>query len=241
LLDAAASGVNRVEREGISLEHPAQFILLGTMNPEEGELRPQFLDRFGLCVTIDAQNEVAERREIVRRRVAFEDDPGEFVAAWAEAEKFLRESIRTARESLTNVKVPDAIWTSSAELAHAAQARGHRAEICMVKAARALAAFLGRDTVDRELLSEASRYALPHRIATQPLESIADVSRRVENLVGRVVFGGAAEPDLQESTVEDDGEEPDTMQVPGAAAAGSLLLDYLVKKNKTTLPSTPTR
>ena len=242
LLDAAASGVHRVEREGISEEHPAQFMLLGTMNPEEGELRPQFLDRFGLCVSIDGSDSVADRREIVCRRLAFEDAPADFVAAWAPAEEVLRESIRTARACLTDVDVPDDIWTATAELAHAAAARGHRAEIGMVKAARALAAFLGRNAVDRETLAEAARYVLPHRVPTQPLETIADASKRVEDLVNGAIFEREAEePDVPTSAAEEGWDGAEEMLVPGGAAAGSLLLDYLAKKNEITAPSIPTR
>jgi Mg-chelatase subunit ChlI len=237
LLDVAASGVNRVEREGISHEHPARFMLVGTMNPEEGELRPQFLDRFGLCVTVDGQEEVAERCEIIRRRLAFEDAPADFAASWMKAEDFLRESIVAARASLVDVDVPEAIWTVTAELAHAAAARGHRAEIGMVKAARALSAFLGRDAVDREVLAEAARYVLPHRVPTRPLESIADVSRRIEDLIDGSIFGSAAVPDVNTSAGDEDWDQAERMQIPGAAAAGSLVLDYLVKKKRRTATS----
>jgi Mg-chelatase subunit ChlI len=240
LLDAAASGINRVEREGISLEHPARFMLVGTMNPEEGELRPQFLDRFGLCVTVDGQDDVAQRREIVRRRLAFEDAPAEFLATWTEAEEFLRESIVVARAMLVDVEVPETIWTMTAELAHAAAARGHRAEIGMVKAARALAAFLGRDTVDRDVLAEAARYVLPHRLPTQPLESIADLARRIEDLIDGTIFDAVVAHGAKASA-DDDWDEAEQMQIPGGAAAGSLVLDYLVKKKTKSAPSILTR
>jgi Mg-chelatase subunit ChlI len=242
LLDAAASGVNRVERDGISHEHPARFMLVGTMNPEEGELRPQFLDRFGLCVTVDGQHDVVQRREIARRRLDFEDSPAEFVATWAETEDFVRESIVRARVSLVDIAVPEAIWTACAELAHAASARGHRAEIGMVKAARALAAFLRRPAVDREVLAEAARYVLPHRIPAQPLESIADITHRVEGIIDSSLFGRAVEVDPHAASSDDDWDEADRMQIPGAAAAGSLVLDYVKKNGKRRRASSiPTR
>jgi Mg-chelatase subunit ChlI len=241
LLDAAASGVNRVEREGISLEHPARFMLVGTMNPEEGELRPQFLDRFGLCVGVDGLDDPAGRREIARRRLAFEDASADFIATWADSEALLRDSIGAAREVLVDVDVPEAIWTATAELAHAAAARGHRAEIGMVKAARALTAFLGRGVVDRDVLAEAARYVLPHRLPTQPLEGIADVARRVEDLIDGHIFGRSVAVGAKVPVADDDWDEADRMQIPGGAAAGSLVLDYLVKKKRKSAPSILTR
>lgn len=240
LLDVAASGVNRVEREGISTTHPACFMLIGTMNPEEGELRPQFLDRFGLCVTVRTQDSVDERREIARRRLAYEDDASAFIEAWREAEMLLRSQVQQARTSRGEITVPDAMWEAAARLAHAGGVHGHRAEIGIIKAARALATFLGRETVDRETLAEGARYVLPHRLPADPLASAVEVDKRIDRLIGEHLYDRGTEVAEQGSDDAVDLDDPENMQVPGAAAAGSLLIDFQKKKLLST-PSTPTR
>jgi Mg-chelatase subunit ChlI len=141
LLDAAATGINTVEREGVSYSHPSRFMLIGTMNPEDGELRPQFLDRFGLCVHVATLPSREERREIVKRRIQFEEDPRGFIDQWKEQEELLSRCISEARERIASYKAGEEILDAIVRIAEEAGAVGHRAEIILLKAARALAAF----------------------------------------------------------------------------------------------------
>ncbi len=170
ILDAAAMGRNYVEREGISVSHPARFILVGTMNPEEGELRPQLLDRFALAVDVEGLHDPAERAEAVRRRVAFESDPHAFCAAWAAAERAERERIERARALLRHVRVPETMLSLITHVCAAFEVDGLRADLAMYKAARAIAALSGRDTVTEDDVRAAAELALPHRRRRQPFE-----------------------------------------------------------------------
>ncbi|MCL4516033.1 MAG: VWA domain-containing protein, partial [Firmicutes bacterium] len=163
LLDAAASGVNVVEREGVAFSHPAKFILVGTMNPEEGELRPQLLDRFGLCVPVEGIDDPAARVAVARRREAFDADPSGFLAEVAPQEKELRRRIDRAREILPGVTVDDAVLRLVADLAAEALAAGHRAEIVLAQAARTLAAWEGREKVASEDVRRVAELVLCHR------------------------------------------------------------------------------
>ena len=163
LLDAVAMGINRVEREGVSFTHEARVILIGTMNPEEGELRPQLLDRFGLSVAIAGYFEPNMRKEVVRRRIAFETDPRAYVERWEEAEKELSGRIEQARSLLASVHVPDERLDALVEACAKARADGLRADIVAYKTARAIAAFDGRAEVDASDVSEALALALAHR------------------------------------------------------------------------------
>jgi len=164
LLDAAASGMNVVEREGISFTHPAEFILVGTMNPEEGELRPQLLDRFGLCVQVEGTKDPAERVEILRRRKAFDDDPLRFLAYWSAEERCLKEQIISARQKLERVTVSPELLKLAAKLSLEAFVAGHRADIIMTAAARTIAAWQGRTEVKEEDIYEAAELVLFHRL-----------------------------------------------------------------------------
>ena len=174
LLDSAAMGVNTVEREGISLTHPARFSLVGTMNPEEGELRPQLLDRFGLCVTVTGETEPGARVEIIERRLAFEAEPAGFVASWQAESDAVSARIATAMELLPEVTVSREVLYRVAERSVAAGVDGHRADITMVRAARALAAWHGRLVIEAGDLAQAELLVLPHRMRRNPLDSIAD-------------------------------------------------------------------
>ncbi len=169
-LDAAASGRNVVEREGISFIHASRFILVGTMNPEEGDLRPQLLDRFGLSVTIQGIESLEQRVEIVKRRLAFEADPEGFRAKWAAKDRELAQRIVSARERIHEIALTEHLLELASKLAVAMGTDGHRADIVMVKAARANAALEGRNTITRDDLHLAARLALPHRIKKTPLE-----------------------------------------------------------------------
>jgi len=168
LLDAAAMGVNVVEREGISVDHPARFILVGTMNPEEGELRPQLLDRFGLCVDVVGLRDVRRRVEIVERREAFEEDPDAFVAVWADAERAEAERIANAITALPDVTVDRDVLVGIAALGIELEVDGHRADLVMRKAAQAVAALEGRPTVDLRDVEAVASMVLAHRVKPLP-------------------------------------------------------------------------
>ncbi|MFN2451374.1 MAG: ATP-binding protein, partial [Candidatus Dormibacteria bacterium] len=167
LLDAAAMGVNVVEREGISVDHPSRFILVGTMNPEEGELRPQLLDRFGLCVDVVGLRDVGQRVAIVERREAFDDDPEAFIAGWAEAEQAEADRIAQAITALSQVTVDRDVLVGIAALGIELEVDGHRADLVMRKAAQALAALNGRASVDLRDVEAVAPMVLAHRV--QPL------------------------------------------------------------------------
>jgi magnesium chelatase subunit D len=169
-LDTAASGINVVEREGISFSHASRFILVGTMNPEEGDLRPQLYDRFGLSVTIEGIDELPERVEIIKRRISFEQDPAGFRAGWAVADMELAQRLVSAKESLSLVVYTEGVLEMAARLAVAMGTDGHRADIAMIKAARANAALEGRKRVTVEDLELAARLVLGHRVKKTPLQ-----------------------------------------------------------------------
>lgn len=164
LLEAASEGFCRVEREGISEAYPSRFILLGSMNPEESGLRPQLLDRFGLYVDVTAETDPLVRCEIVRRRIAFEADPAGFLAAWQEEEEKLKDRIHTAAERLNRVAVSQSALELAAQLARDAHCAGSRGELAIIETARAICAWSGASAVNREAITEAAKYALPHRM-----------------------------------------------------------------------------
>jgi magnesium chelatase subunit I len=178
LLDSAAMGVNTIEREGVSFSHPARFTLVGTMNPEEGELRPQLLDRFGLCVHVEALRKEEERIEIMKRRMAFEEDPERFVAKWASTSEELVRRIEAARAAYPKVSVSDRVLREIAEVCIKAGVDGHRADIVMLKTAKTNAAYEGRTEVTEKDVEIAAEFALPHRLRRQPFfDVIPDLSR----------------------------------------------------------------
>jgi len=173
LLDAAAMGVNTVEREGVSFSHPANFILVGTMNPEEGELRPQLLDRFGLCVTIGGILDPLERVEVVRRRALFEEDPEGFCRLWEEEEIKLRQKIGEAIKLLPSVKINDELLFLIARIAIEMEVDGHRADLVMMKAARTMAALEGRKEASEEDVRRCVELVLIHRMRRKPFQELA--------------------------------------------------------------------
>jgi magnesium chelatase subunit I len=172
LLDSAAMGVNSIEREGISFTHPAEFILVGTMNPEEGELRPQLLDRFGLCVHIEGISNPEQRIEVVKRWAAFEDDPKAFVQQGKNAEAELRHRIVQARKILPQVQISDEMLSRIARLSIEIGVDGHRADIIMMKTAKTMAAFHQRTEVTYEDLEEYADMTLRHRVRRKPFEDV---------------------------------------------------------------------
>lgn len=164
LLDAAATGTVKVEREGVSEELPARFTLIGSMNPEEGELRPQFLDRFGLYVEIVGEKDVYKRKEIIRRRLKYEADPESFAQKYRDEDEKLCMRIKKAKQLSEKIKATDNVMHLAAQMAQYAGCQGHRADILLVRTAVAIAAWNGRMAVNREDMTEAAGYVLPHRI-----------------------------------------------------------------------------
>jgi magnesium chelatase subunit I len=191
LIDVAASGVNVVEREGLSVRHPARFVLVGSGNPEEGELRPQLLDRFGLSVEIRTPQDIAQRIQIVRRRDDFERDPAAFVAHWQPQEVALRKQILAGRKRLPKVRVDDPALEWSSRLCMRAGTDGLRGELTMVRAARALAAFQGHSKVGRSELLQVAPAALRHRLRRDPLDE-GGSALRIERAVAELDAEDAA-------------------------------------------------
>lgn len=171
LLDAAAMGASYVEREGVSVRHAARFLLVGTMNPEEGELRPQLLDRFGLTVEVAASREPDQRVEVVRRRLAYDDDPAGFAERWADEESAVRGRIVAARKLLPSVRLGDGALRQIAATCAAFEVDGMRADIVMARTATALAAWAGRTDVLAEDVRQAALLALPHRRRRNPFDA----------------------------------------------------------------------
>ncbi len=173
LLDSAAMGVNYVEREGVSFSHPSRFVLVGTMNPEEGELRPQLLDRFGLSVEVKGDRDAAKRMEVVRRRMAFDADPEAYTAGVAEETRGLRKRLEDARARLGSVVVDDSILAAVVAVTTHFGVDGHRADITMMKAARANAALEGRTAVTKDDVRAVAAPVLSHRMRRRPFEEEA--------------------------------------------------------------------
>ena len=168
LLDAAAMGMNFVEREGVSYAHPASFILIGTMNPEEGELRPQLLDRFGLCVDIEGIHDAETRVEVIERRKDYEQDPEAFVHEWQPQDDELKDRIVAAKELVSDVVVPKDMLLMIAQICIDMAVDGHRADITMMKTASTIAAYNGRTEVNEEDVREAAVLVLSHRMRRTP-------------------------------------------------------------------------
>lgn len=201
LLDAAAMGASYVEREGVSVRHAARFLLVGTMNPEEGELRPQLLDRFGLTVEVAASREPDERVTVVRRRLAYDADPAGFAADWAAEEDALRGRIAAARELLPRVTLGDAALRQIAATCAAFEVDGMRADIVMARTATALAAWAGRTDVLEEDVRQAALLALPHRRRRNPFDAPGLDEDKLDRTLEE--FGA------DEGTDGDDDPEPD--------------------------------
>ncbi|MFJ2020560.1 MULTISPECIES: putative cobaltochelatase [Streptomyces] len=208
LLDAAAMGASYVEREGVSVRHAARFLLVGTMNPEEGELRPQLLDRFGLTVEVAASREPEQRVEVVRRRLAYDDDPAGFAARWAEEEAAVRARIVAARELLPSVRLGDGALRQIAATCAAFEVDGMRADIVMARTATALAAWAGRTDVLAEDVRQAALLALPHRRRRNPFDAPGLDEDKLDETLQE--FGGS----------EDDDPDPDSDPDGGPGGGG---------------------
>lgn len=177
LLDVAQSGENVIEREGLSIRHPARFVLVGSGNPEEGELRPQLLDRFGLSVEVTTPSDIDDRIEVIRRRQAYETDKAAFMRRWRAADTRLRKRILAARERLPRVDTPDSTVRDAAMLCIALGSDGLRGELVLLRAARALAAYEGHDSVERAHLRRLAAPALSHRLRRDPLDEAGSGTR----------------------------------------------------------------
>lgn len=172
LLDAAAMGINTVEREGVSFVHPARFILVGTMNPEEGDLRPQFLDRFGLCVRITSLQDKADRKEILKRRAAFDADSEAFLSQWEEEQRALAQNITNAQQKVQGIQFQDEALDKIVEITAALGLDGHRGDIVIMRTAQALAALRDNASITADDLRDAAQLALGHRMKRLPFEEI---------------------------------------------------------------------
>ncbi|GGT10413.1 putative cobaltochelatase [Streptomyces griseoviridis] len=212
LLDAAAMGASYVEREGVSVRHAARFLLVGTMNPEEGELRPQLLDRFGLTVEVAASREPGQRVEVVRRRLAHDDDPAGFAARWADEEAAVRARIAAARELLPSVRLGDGALRQIAATCAAFEVDGMRADIVMARTATALAAWAGRPEVLAEDVRQAALLALPHRRRRNPFDAPGLDEDKLDQTLEE--FGGG------QGGQEDQGDGDDDPDGPGGPGGG---------------------
>lgn len=183
LLDVAAMGVNLVEREGISFSHPSRFILVGTMNPEEGELRPQLLDRFGLCVDVETIKVEKERSEITKRRINFEKSPQKFIKAWEKEDSKLSKRIITARKILTKIVEQDWMYELISKICILADVDGHRADSCILRTGKAYAAWNGKTMPDAKDFLTAASLVLPHRLKKKPFDDEKNLNDLHDKLV----------------------------------------------------------
>jgi magnesium chelatase subunit I len=184
LLDSAAMGVNYIEREGVSFSHPAKFILVGSMNPEEGSLRPQLLDRFGLCVDIEGEKVVAERMEVIKRRMEFDMDPEGYLEGCKDEIDEIRNRIVTAREVLSQVKLDDRIIRDIVMVSIHFKMEGHRADITMMRAAKANAALDGRTEVTKQDLREIAPLVLGHRLKKRAFDDVTFDEKELDVCLG---------------------------------------------------------
>ncbi|MEE9216480.1 MAG: ATP-binding protein [Anaerolineales bacterium] len=207
LLDSAALGMNIVEREGISFSHPSRYILVGTMNPEEGDLRPQLLDRFALSVDIRGLSDPDDRVAIMERNLAFEQDPVGFREEWIESELELSERIETARKTVDKVSYEVQNLHAIAALTSSLHVDGHRADLVILKAAKAHAAFEGRKAIDESDIARAAELALPHRLRRGPFQQaeikLTDLEDRIEQIQSQAGGSPQSEPEpLEEQELD---------------------------------------
>lgn len=189
LLDSAAMGVNTVEREGVSYTHPARFTLVGTMNPEEGELRPQLLDRFGLCVNVYGATDLEERVNVIERRVAFDENPEAFATRWLEESEQLSCRMEQAMALYPDVTISRKLLLEIAQYCVEVGVDGHRGDIIMMKTAKTLAAIHCRKEATKTDVEEAAQYVLPHRVRRQPLQDVVDDVKGFRRPLEQSVYG----------------------------------------------------
>jgi magnesium chelatase subunit I len=186
LLDSAAMGINTVEREGVSFVHPSRFILVGTMNPEEGELRPQLLDRFGLCVQVTSIQDKALRKEILRRRADFDSNPLEFLKAWEGEQKVISQKITTAKENLYKIEIKEDVLEKIVHLTSQLNLDGHRADIVIMKTSRALSALRGKTSIDLKDIKDAVQLSIRHRLKRLPFEESGKEGEKIQALLSEI-------------------------------------------------------
>jgi Mg-chelatase subunit ChlI len=220
LLDSAAMGMNIVEREGISFAHPARFILVGTMNPEEGDLRPQLLDRFALSVDIHGILDPRQRVQIMERNLAFESDPEAFRQKWLSKEQELSKQIAQARKLVDRVRYSTRDLLVIADLTAKMQVDGHRADLVILKAARAHAAFEGREEINPRDIALAAELALPHRVKAGPFRQsemgVTQLEEHIEQLKGAASEGSnqeVEEESSKEETAQKKSQSPPTSRL----------------------------
>jgi len=239
LLDAAALGVNYVEREGVSVRHASRFLLVGTMNPEEGELRPQLLDRFGLTVQVTASQDPAERAEVVRRRLAFEADPAGFAVRFSAATATLAGQVAAARDRLPDVGLPDDALRQICAVCSAFGVDGMRADLVTARTAIALAAWGGRDVVTEEDIRTAARLALPHRRRRDPFDAPGLDEQALDDALREASSQSPAPPDPPDPAgPSDPDDDPGGPGGPGGQPA-SATPSAPPSSQATEAPSTP--
>jgi magnesium chelatase subunit D len=216
LLDAAAMGTNTVEREGVSFSHPAAFVLVGTMNPEEGDLRPQLLDRFALAVDVAGMPDPSERAEVVRRRVAYESDPVAFAGRWQAEEEAERAHIAAARACLPSVRMPDHLLDLIARICVEFEVDGLRADVVMYKTALTLAAYAGRREVSVDDIERAAELALPHRRRRQPFDQPGLDHERLEQIIAEHEPPSVEQPPVEPPSAERPSAEQPSAEPPSA-------------------------
>ena len=199
LLDVAAMGLNIIEREGVSYTHPSSFILVGTMNPEEGDLRPQLLDRFGLCAVIEGISDAETRLEIIKRRMEFENDPTGFAAKWAAADKKIADKILAAKALLPDVVIPDDMLRIAVQICTDAGVDGHRGDITLVKTAVTLCAYKLRTEVTEDDIKEAAKLVLAHRMRKTPFSNEQYDDRKIDESIEKAKNHGKSEPKENDS------------------------------------------
>ena len=187
LLDSAAMGVNTIEREGISFTHPAKFTLVGTMNPEEGDLRPQLLDRFGLVVDVFGEDDIEQRVDVIKRRLAFEKDSDRFHQDFKSDQSTLSDRIESAIKRLPSVEFDDQFLTLIAKISTSLGVDGHRADITMMKTAMTIAAYYDRDRVTLDDLKEAAKFVLPHRMRKRPFDDSQFDENSIDELINSLI------------------------------------------------------
>lgn len=223
LLDAAAMGTSYVEREGVSVRHAARFLLVGTMNPEEGELRPQLLDRFGLAVDVRASRDPAERAEVVRRRLAYDDDATGFASVYDDTDRAVADRIAAARRRLPHVALPDAALRQVTTVCAALDVDGLRADLVTARTAVGLATWEGRDEVTGDDVRTAARLALPHRRRRDPFDAPGVDEEQLEQALADAAADGApVDPDPDGPGPDDDapgGRPPETSDSQGTTSS----------------------
>ena len=188
LLDVSASGENLIEREGLSIKHDSKFVLVGSGNPEEGELRPQLLDRFGLSVEVKSPTELEERIEVIKRRTKFDEKDKDFLAFWEKEDSKLRRRIIRARKKLLNIKVSNNILENCAKLCLALGSDGLRGELTLIRASKAQASFENKDSVEIPHLRKVALICMGHRLRKDPLDDVGSnirIERTIEEILGK--------------------------------------------------------